>query len=79
MTEQLMNLDLKAAYEQSIAFAKSHSDITVEMLKKLSSVVLKNTGTTYQTALGGIFVCKWRSTFTECHGRHRRTFLYELL
>ena len=52
MTEQLMNLDLKAAYEQSIAFAKSHSDITVEMLKKLSSVVLKNTGTTYQTALG---------------------------
>ena len=38
MTEQLMNLDLKAAYEQSIAFAKSHSDITVEMLKKLSSV-----------------------------------------
>jgi len=52
MTEQLMNLDLKAAYEQSIAFAKSHSDITIEMLKKLSSTVLKNTGTTYQTALG---------------------------
>lgn len=52
MTEQLMNLDLKAAYEQSIAFAKSHSDITIEMLKKLSSIVLKNTGTTYQTALG---------------------------
>lgn len=52
MTEQLMNLDLKAAYEQSIAFAKSHSDITVEMLKKLSPIVLKNPGTTYQTALG---------------------------
>lgn len=52
MTEQLMNLDLTAVYEQSIAFAKSHSDITVEMLKKLSSVVLKNTGTIYQTALG---------------------------
>ncbi len=52
MTEQLMNLDLKAAYEQSIAFAKSHSGITVEMLKKLSSIVLKNPGTTYQTALG---------------------------
>ena len=40
MTEQLMNLDLKAAYEQSIAFAKSHSDITIEMLKKLSSLSL---------------------------------------
>ena len=52
MTEQLMNLDLKAAYEQSIAFAKSHSDISVDMLKKLSSIVLKNTGTIYQTALG---------------------------
>ena len=45
MTEQLMNLDLKAAYEQSIAFVKSHSDISVDMLKKLSSIVLKNTGT----------------------------------
>lgn len=52
MNEQLMNIDLKAAYEQSIAFAKSHKDISVEMLKKLSSIVLKNTGTTYQTALG---------------------------
>ena len=52
MTEQLMNLDLKAAYEQSIAFVKSHSDISVDMLKKLSSIVLKNTGTIYQTALG---------------------------
>lgn len=51
ITEQLMNLDLKAAYEQSIAFAKNHSDISVEMLKLLSSTVLKNTETTYQTAL----------------------------
>ena len=42
MAELLMNLDLKAAYEQSIDFAKSHSDITVAMLKKLSSIVLKN-------------------------------------
>jgi len=52
MAEQLMNLDLKAAYEQSIAFAKNHTDISVEMLKKLSSVVMKNTGTIYNTALG---------------------------
>ena len=47
-----MNLDLKAAYEQSIVFAKSHSDISVDMLKKLSSIVLKNTGTIYNTPLG---------------------------
>lgn len=52
MTEQLMNLDLKAAYEQSIAFAKEHKDITVELLCKLSSIVMKNTGAPYSTALG---------------------------
>ena len=52
MTEQLMNLDLKVAYEQSMVFAKSHSDISVDMLKKLSSIVLKNTGTVYNTPLG---------------------------
>lgn len=52
MVEQLMNLDLKAAYEQSIVFAKGHSDISVDMLKKLSSIVLKNTGTIYNTPLG---------------------------
>ena len=52
MTEQLMNLDLKAAYERSIVFAKSHSDISVVMLKKLSSIILKNTGTIYNTPLG---------------------------
>lgn len=52
MAEQLMNLDLKAAYEQSINFAKNHRDISVEMLRTLSSIVLKNTGTTYKTALG---------------------------
>ncbi|KAA6313028.1 hypothetical protein EZS27_036136 [termite gut metagenome] len=53
MTEQLMNLDLKVAYEQNLVFAKSHTDISVETLKKLSSIIMKNTGTTYSTALGG--------------------------
>lgn len=52
IAEQLMNLDLKAAYEQSIIFAKSHADISIEMLRKLSSIVMKNTGTTYHTVLG---------------------------
>lgn len=52
MLEQLMNLDLKAAYEQSLFFAKNHNDVSVEMLKKLSSLVMKNTGTIYKTALG---------------------------
>ncbi|NCC19311.1 MAG: cell filamentation protein Fic, partial [Bacteroidia bacterium] len=52
ITEQLMNLDLKAAYEQCIIYAKNHEDITIDMLKKLSSIVMKNTGTSFSTALG---------------------------
>jgi Fic family protein len=52
MTEQLMNLDLKAAYEQCIIYAKNHEDISIDMLKKLSSIVMKNTGTNFSTALG---------------------------
>ena len=54
MDEQLMNLDLKQAYEQSILYAKSHSDISVDMLKHLASLVMKNTGTVFNTALGKI-------------------------
>lgn len=52
IAEQLMNLDLKTAYEQSIAYAKSHTDITIDLLKQLSSIVMRNTGSTYNTALG---------------------------
>lgn len=44
MTELLMNLDLKAAYEKSITFAKCHRAVSVEMLKLLSSLVLKTQG-----------------------------------
>ncbi|MGL5684152.1 MAG: Fic family protein [Marinifilaceae bacterium] len=50
--EQLMNLDLKKAYEQSICFARAHTPITVDMLKELSALVLRNTGGVYNTALG---------------------------
>lgn len=52
MLEQLMNLDLKAAYEQSIKLAKLHTHFSIEMLKELSAIVMKNTGTVYNTALG---------------------------
>ena len=33
MVEQLMNLDLKRAYEQSIRWAREHKPFTVEMLR----------------------------------------------
>lgn len=42
MAEQLMVLDLKAAYKQSITYAKKRVDISVDMLNKLSSLVLRN-------------------------------------
>ncbi len=52
LSEQMMNLDLKNAYEKSISLASSHTDITVDLLKDLSSIVMKNTGSEYKTALG---------------------------
>jgi Uncharacterized conserved protein len=52
ITEQMMNLDLKRAYEESIRLAKSHTPITVDVLKHLSRLVMLNTGSTYKTALG---------------------------
>lgn len=52
LEEQMMNLDLKKAYERSIELSKSHDPISVDMLKELSSLVMKNTGSTYQTVLG---------------------------
>lgn len=52
LEEQMMNLDLKKAYERSLELSKSHAPISVDMLKELSSLVMKNTGSTYQTVLG---------------------------
>ena len=50
--EQSMNLDLKAAYEKAIEFAKHHKPFSIEMLIMLSALVMKNTGKEYKTALG---------------------------
>ena len=50
--EQMMNLDLKRAYEESIRLAKQHTDITIDVLKQLSHLVMQNTGSTYKTGLG---------------------------
>ena len=50
--EQMMNLDLKRAYEESIRLAKAHTDITIDVLKGLSRLTMQNTGSTYKTPLG---------------------------
>ena len=52
IVEQMMNLDLKRAYEESIRLAKEKTPITVDVLKALSKLVMQNTGSTYKTALG---------------------------
>lgn len=54
MAEQLMNLDLKKAYEQSFIYAKSHADFSIELLCSLAALVMQNTGSTYKT-IGGDF------------------------
>ncbi|MDD6777883.1 MAG: Fic family protein [Bacteroidales bacterium] len=52
MVEQLMNLDLKHAYEQSILWAKEHKPFSVDMLKNLAAMVMRNTGSVYSTLMG---------------------------
>ena len=58
LIEQMMNLDLKAAYEQSIVYAREHTDYTVELLCGLSALVMKNTGSEYNTMLGNFSAAK---------------------
>jgi len=52
LIEQNMNLDLKAAYERVLIYARDHADITIDRLKELSALTMKNTGSEYHTALG---------------------------
>lgn len=52
ITEQMMNIDLKKAYEESIRLAKTHSEITIDDLKSLSRLVMQNTGSVYKSPLG---------------------------
>lgn len=52
LTEQLMNLDLKQAYEVMQQLARARTPITVPLLKALSALVMKNTGSAYSTMAG---------------------------
>jgi len=63
LQEQMMNLDLKAAYEEAQRLAEQHADYSIEQLCRLSSVVMKNTGGTYNTPLG---------TFSAAEGELRK-------
>ncbi|MCR4659803.1 MAG: Fic family protein [Bacteroidales bacterium] len=54
MQEQMMNLDLKVAYEYGREWVKRHEPITVDWLITLASKVMARTGSEY-SALGGNF------------------------
>ena len=56
--EQLMNLDLKAACEHSMRLARQHADFSLEMLKNMSAIVMKNTGGKYNTEQGSFDASK---------------------
>ena len=54
LTEQMMNLDLKNAYEYGREWIRKHHPITIEWLISLASKVMEHTGSEYH-AMGGSF------------------------
>ncbi len=54
MVEQMMNLDLKAAYEYGMKWIKEHAPVTTEWLITLASKVMARTGSEYNSS-GGHF------------------------
>ena len=54
MMEQMMNLDLKAAYEYGMQWIKRHEPVTVDSLITLASKVMARTGSEYHS-MGGDF------------------------
>ena len=54
MMEQMMNLDLKAAYDYGRQWIKQHEDITIDWLVLLASKVMARTGSEYHS-IGGDF------------------------
>ena len=54
LMEQMMNLDLKVAYDYGMQWIKQHEDITIDWLVLLASKVMARTGSEYHVA-GGEF------------------------
>ena len=76
ITEQLMNLDLKNAYEQSFKYAKNHEKITINLLCNLSAILMKNTGSVYNTMAGSFSSAKGELRLLNVSaGRGGKTYL----
>ena len=52
IAEIMMNLDLKQAYERGLQAARAHETITTDLLCELSALVMKDTGSDYNTLAG---------------------------
>ncbi len=62
IVEYLMNIDLKTAYTQAIKDAEVKTPITPIFLRNLNAMILKNTGSVMNTAVG---------TFDSAKGEYR--------
>lgn len=52
ISELMMNMDLKRAYEYCLEIKDKHIILTLDFFKSLSAMVMKNTGSEYKTAQG---------------------------
>ena len=57
--EQMMNLDLKRAYEVAAEIARARTPLSMPLLKALAALVMQNTGSSYSTING---------PYDEAHG-----------
>ena len=58
MQEQMMNLDLKAAYEFGMKWIQQHNPITIEWLISLAAKVMQHTGSEYSAMAGSFSAAK---------------------
>lgn len=56
--EQMMNLDLKAAYEYGMKWIQQHNPITLEWLISLAAKVMQHTGNEYSAMAGSFSAAK---------------------
>lgn len=76
LAEQFMNLDLKAAYEKAFEFADKHTQITTELLSSLSAILMKNTGSEYNTIAGSFSSAKGElRLFNVSAGRGGKSYM----
>ena len=52
IAEQMMNLDLKHAYQEAKVLSEKNTEYSVDLLCRLSALTMKNTGKEYKTLTG---------------------------